>query len=493
MSSDLPPDNTDMDATVVAPASASPQRLLDRYEVISVLGQGAMGLVYKAFDTVLERTVAIKTVKTELFDHGAQDEVLARFKREAVSSGQLSHPNIVAVYEYQEDQGTAYIVMEFVEGEELAEIIGRGEKLSQGAAIKLIKQVLSALAFVHEKGIVHRDIKPANLMINNNGDVKITDFGIAHVDTSSLTVEGSVIGTPSFMSPEQCQGQLVDARSDLFSCASVFYYLITGEKPFPGENSIATMQRVISEQALAPSALNTTLNKAYDQLLEKALSKKPDDRFQSASDFMSALDAITQPQKSQKSSKKFGLLVVIGLAIVALSALFVMKESVDSNDVEVSAIVDVLQPKSEVEKPIAIGLSVTSDKGERPVVAVEDKIVIDVTVARDAFVYCYLHDARQQLMRIYPNRFTPLQQTPANSHLYIPSFTDEFDVVMEVAESQEEVLCVASPTPLEDKVPGLAAEDDLTPLQKSLSDLRKEFRANTDPVSEVETLVIAVK
>jgi len=202
---------------------------IGKYDIQSVLGKGAMGVVYKAFDPGIERVVAIKTVRKDLVEQS-----MARFKNEAVAAGRLLHPNIVSVYEYGEDDANAFIVMEFVEGTGLREYLNRGANFDLGQIAAMMTQLLQALDFAHERGVVHRDVKPANLILTKNGALKVADFGIARIDTSNLTTMGMVMGTPSYMSPEQCQGQTVDRRSDLFSAAVVLYELLSGEKPFAG-------------------------------------------------------------------------------------------------------------------------------------------------------------------------------------------------------------------------------------------------------------------
>src|SRR6266700_4681343 len=207
---------------------------IGKYRIDSVLGKGAMGVVYKAFDPGIERAVAIKTVRKDLVDPDIVEQSMARFKNEARAAGRLLHPNIVSVYEYGEDEANAFIVMEYVEGTGLREFLNRGANFDLPQIVAIMTQLLLALDFAHERGVVHRDIKPANLILTAGGALKVADFGIARIDTSSLTTMGMVMGTPSYMSPEQCQGQSVDRRSDIFSAGVVFYELLTGEKPFAG-------------------------------------------------------------------------------------------------------------------------------------------------------------------------------------------------------------------------------------------------------------------
>ena len=230
---------------------------IGKYRIDSVLGKGAMGVVYKAFDPGIERPVAIKTVRKDLLDPDLVEQSMARFKNEARAAGRLLHPNIVSVYEYGEDDANAFIVMEYVEGTGLREFLNRGASFDVPQITAIMTQLLLALDFAHERGVVHRDIKPANLILTASGTLKVADFGIARIDTSSLTTMGMVMGTPSYMSPEQCQGQPVDRRSDIFSAGVVFYELIAGEKPFSG--AIETIAyKICHEDPRPPSSVSRT-------------------------------------------------------------------------------------------------------------------------------------------------------------------------------------------------------------------------------------------
>jgi serine/threonine-protein kinase len=248
-----------------------------------------MGVVYKAFDPGIERVVAIKTVRKDLVDPDLVEQSMARFKNEAVAAGRLLHPNIVSVYEYGEDDSNAFIVMEFVEGTGLREFLNRGANFDLGQIAAMMTQLLGALDFAHERGVVHRDIKPANLILTSNGVLKVADFGIARIDTSNLTTMGMVMGTPSYMSPEQCQGQTVDRRSDLFSAAVVLYELLAGEKPFSG--ALETIgYKICHEDPRPPSSVSRlSLSPTIDAVVATALEKKPEARFQNARAFNRAL------------------------------------------------------------------------------------------------------------------------------------------------------------------------------------------------------------
>jgi len=229
----------------------APQKL-GKYEVRRQLGRGAMGIVYEGFDPFIQRTVALKTVRKELLDQDQAQEMLARFQREAQAAGRLNHPNIVAIYDYGEDQETAYIAMEFIKGKELKELFAENTRFTLPNIVDIMTQLLTALNYSHLNGVVHRDIKPANIIVMADGQVKIADFGIARLDSSNLTQTGLVLGTPNYMSPEQFMGQHVDGRSDLFSAGVVLYQLLTGEKPFVGESTTTIMYQVLNNTPNAP-------------------------------------------------------------------------------------------------------------------------------------------------------------------------------------------------------------------------------------------------
>ncbi|OYW32255.1 MAG: cag pathogenicity island protein Cag6, partial [Methyloversatilis sp. 12-65-5] len=264
---------------------------LGKYDILRELGHGAMGIVYEGRDPVIDRRVAIKTLKREQLERSEADEVIARFKREAQAAGRLNHPNVVAIYEYGEaDDGTAFIAMEFVRGRELKDLFDADERIPLSLVGQLMGQLLDALGHAHRHGVTHRDIKPANIILLADNTVKVADFGVARIESSNLTQTGTVIGTPSYMSPEQFMGQTVDGRSDLFSAGVVLYQLLTGEKPFTGALT-TIMHKVLKEDPTWPSVLNVHVNARLDAVVRKALAKRPDERFQDAVTFRAALDA----------------------------------------------------------------------------------------------------------------------------------------------------------------------------------------------------------
>ena len=287
---------------------------LGKYLIRRELGKGAMGVVYEGFDPVIERVVAIKTILPQQLSPDEAQGVLARFKREAQAAGRLNHPHIVGIYDYGEviaeddhtmvaasagapadEKRVAYIAMEFVKGRELRDYFEANERFALSEVQRIMGEMLGALAHAHANGVVHRDMKPANLIVLDDGTVKVADFGIARVEKSELTQAGTVMGTPSYMSPEQFMGQTVDGRSDIFSCGVILYQFLTGEKPFTG-NTTTIMYKVLREEPLAPSMLNVALPAAFDGVVRKAMAKNPDERYQTAQEFSDAIKAAVAGQ-----------------------------------------------------------------------------------------------------------------------------------------------------------------------------------------------------
>ena len=269
------------------------QKKLGRYDLIRVLGKGAMGLVYEGRDPNLDRRVAIKTIRVENLSEEAAIEYEARFRTEARSAARLQHPNIVSVYDSNRDGDIAYLVMEFIQGEDLKHHLDQGKRHTLEQTLAVMGDLLSALDYAHAANIVHRDIKPANLLVEASGRVKLTDFGVARIqDSGDVTrTQGSMVGTLKYMSPEQVQGQPVDARSDLFAAGVVLYQLLTGQRPFDGDSDFAIIQRIVAQDAASPSSINPQLPTAIDAVVARALAKSRDQRFASAREFDAALQA----------------------------------------------------------------------------------------------------------------------------------------------------------------------------------------------------------
>jgi len=261
---------------------------LGKYQITRELGRGAMGVVYEAFDPQIERTVAIKTILKSSVDKSETEEAFSRFRREARAAGRLSHPKIVAIYEYGEDDDMAFIVMELIRGKELKDYFDREDSFSLNDGIRIVLQILDALDYSHTHGVVHRDIKPANILITRDGKIKIADFGIAKIDSSLLTQAGAVMGTPTYMPPEQFMGTEVDQRADIYSTGVILYQFLTGLRPFTG-GVISVMHQVINQEPIPPSQINPNVPVQLDEVVKKAMAKKPEDRYQNVAEFMAAL------------------------------------------------------------------------------------------------------------------------------------------------------------------------------------------------------------
>jgi eukaryotic-like serine/threonine-protein kinase len=260
-----------------------PQRI-GRYEILRELGRGMMGVVYQAKDPALNRNVALKTISLDFAVSESERETFeARFLQEARAAAGLSHPSIVVVYDVGVDAavGTLYMALEFLRGKTLEAILAAGDVLDWREALRTTGRVADALHHAHAHGIIHRDIKPANIMVLPTGEPKIMDFGVAKLEAGQLTAAGQVLGSPSYMSPEQADGQALDARSDLFSLGAVLYELLTGKKAFPGRDLPTVLMRVAHENPAAPSMVNAGLPRMVDALVAGALAKNPADRYPS--------------------------------------------------------------------------------------------------------------------------------------------------------------------------------------------------------------------
>jgi serine/threonine-protein kinase len=284
---------------------------LGKYKVVEVIGKGAMGVVYKGYDPVLQRHVALKTVRKELVDETLAAQIIARFKNEALASGRLNHPAIVGIYDYGENKQLAYIAMEFVQGRGLRDFLARQERFGLQDVMNIMSKLLDALDYAHEHGVVHRDIKPQNIIMTPDGRLKVADFGIARIDRSNLTQVGSVMGTPAYMSPEQYAGQQVDRRSDIFSCGVVLYELLTGVKPFEGPTETVGY-KICHEPHRNPSEINPQgVPEVFDAILAKALAKKAEDRYASAREFAEALAKSFESRSDESVQSEVTLLPTV--------------------------------------------------------------------------------------------------------------------------------------------------------------------------------------
>ena len=305
-----------------------PDTLIDgRYRILRKLGSGGMADVYMAEDQQLGRRVALKVLHRRF----AEDEqFVERFRREASSAAGLSHPNLVAIFDRGEWDGTYYISMELVEGRTLKDIVRHKGPAPPEAAIDLTLQILRAARYAHKHGVVHRDIKPHNVLIDQDGRVRVTDFGIARAGTSDITETGSVMGTAQYLSPEQAQGRAVDARSDLYSIGIVLYELLTGQVPFDADSPVTVALKQVSEMPVPPAELVATIPPAIDAVVLHALEKEPDRRWQNADEFIAALEtARSEPQRmppppaapivEEERRSRWWLWLLIALALIAIA------------------------------------------------------------------------------------------------------------------------------------------------------------------------------
>lgn len=266
-----------------------------RYQVVRVLGRGAMGLVYEGLDPRLDRKVAIKVIFTAaLADSELRTSYSSRFVQEAQAVARLNHPHIVTLYDFGEEDGVAYMVMELVRGEELAAYFDMSQDFhldfTLDDAVRMSCELLEALGYAHRHGVIHRDVKPANVMLSHDLRVKLTDFGVARMAAVNVDqTDAEMVGTPSFMSPEQITGQAVGPQSDLFAAGIILYQFLTNERPFRGSGVFAVQQKILYDQPVPPSVLNPLLSPAFDRIVMRALAKRPEERYPDAAAFRDAL------------------------------------------------------------------------------------------------------------------------------------------------------------------------------------------------------------
>jgi len=270
-------------------AGQAEPRSLGKYPLLGVIGKGSMGILYRSVDPHIKRQVALKTIRRDLLEQAQTENFSARFRVEAQAAGGLAHPGIVSVYEYGEEDAYAYIAMEFIEGRSLRECFEQKMPFSIGQVVSILSQLLEALQYAHDRGVWHRDIKPANILVMTDGRVKVTDFGIARIESSMLTQVGAIMGTPGFIAPEMYLGDTFDSRVDLFAAGVVLYQLLAGTPPFLG-TAEKVMFKVCYETPVPPSVAGRLPSlQAFDAVVMKALARKPEDRFASATQFRTAL------------------------------------------------------------------------------------------------------------------------------------------------------------------------------------------------------------
>ncbi len=279
--------NEKNDATDGMPSS------IGRYEITGELGFGAMGAVYQAFDPIIKRSLAIKTIRLDVPRQSPQHRAfIERFYQEARISGTLSHPNIVTLFDIGEEGGVPFLAMEYVDGQTIAEVLEKGVKFKPEKVITLVSQIALGLDYAHSRGVVHRDIKPSNLIVQEGDKVKVTDFGIAKLVDTEITQSGTLLGTPSYMSPEQAMGEKLDGRSDIFSLGVCAFEMLSGQQPFPGNNVTSILYKLVHVDPVEPGDLemNGLVPHKWREVFNKVLAKKPDNRYQTASEFVRDLE-----------------------------------------------------------------------------------------------------------------------------------------------------------------------------------------------------------
>src|SRR5215472_7607054 len=263
--------------------------LADRFEILQLLGQGGMGAVYKARDIELDRLVALKLIRPDLASH---PEILRRFKQELILAREVTHRNVIRIFDLGQAQGIKFITMEYVEGRDLRGLIHEKGKMTPEEAVPIVKQIAAALEAAHHAGVVHRDLKPQNILVDKDGRVYVMDFGIARsLETPGMTQTGALMGTPDYISPEQAKGEKVDARSDLFALGIIFYELLTGNSPFRAETAMATMFKRTNERATPLAQLNLGVPGHLSDIVSKCLEINPEQRYQSARAIIDDLEA----------------------------------------------------------------------------------------------------------------------------------------------------------------------------------------------------------
>ncbi|MGD9157908.1 MAG: protein kinase [Desulfobacteraceae bacterium] len=293
------------ETSVLSDSSVDARTMVGRYKILGKLGKGSMGLVYKAQDPKINRLVAIKTIRfSDEFEEDVIKEIKERFFMEAEIAGKLSHPAIVTIHDVGDDRDLTYMAMEFLEGEDLDKFIKKGSLLSVRAVLNVVAQIAEALDFAHKQGVIHRDIKPANVMLLSNGQVKVTDFGIAKAISSSKTKTGVILGTPNYMSPEQIMGQKVNSKSDIFSLGVLFFQLLTGELPFHGDNLSGLLYQITQVKHSSPRSYNQKIPKVCEQILDKALVKDPAKRFRTAGEMAHIIRILGEKMDQLMARKK---------------------------------------------------------------------------------------------------------------------------------------------------------------------------------------------
>jgi len=322
---------------------------LGRYKIVAEIGQGAMGTVYKAVDPIIDRTVAIKTINLNL-SRQELEEYEQRFQQEIKAAGRLNHPNIVTIYDVGKTDQVAYMAMEFLEGNELKDIIASGQLPTPETVVDIISQVADGLWFAHQQDIVHRDVKPSNIMVMAGGIAKITDFGIARLPNSAVkTMTGLILGSPRYMSPEQVIGKTIDARSDIFSLGVVLYEALTGIAPFDGDNVNAIMYATVNTAPPPPSQHHRAVPAMLDLIVAKAMAKLLEDRYQTVKELA---DDLREVRRQMDSSRPAAALKASNVPSAPRKPVSIVPGAVDTSTMPVAARGE--ERAKEEEKPVPL-------------------------------------------------------------------------------------------------------------------------------------------
>jgi len=252
---------------------------IGKYKILEILGQGAMGIVYRALDPDIDREVAIKTIRFDMItDESGKSDIMKRFMREAQAVGKLEHPNIVTIYDVGREEDLTYIVMQLIDGESLKEIIESGKKYSITEVVQIMHCLCDSLGYAHNQGVIHRDVKPANILIDRKDKIHLVDFGVARIEMSNMTTLGTVLGTPSYMAPEQVMGSPADNRADIFALGVILFELLAGRRPFEGDRITTVIYKIAHEEPPFLSEVKDESLKIFEPVIKKALAKDPKDR-----------------------------------------------------------------------------------------------------------------------------------------------------------------------------------------------------------------------
>ncbi len=318
---------------------------IGRYEIIEELGQGAMGAVYKARDPMMDRVVAVKTILASALTGPLASDYRERFFREARAAGRLAHPGIVTVYDVAEQEGTPFLVMEFIDGRTLEKMLETGERFDAERVMDYGQQLAEALDYAHKGGVIHRDIKPANIMVTSDGRPKITDFGVAKLTAAQVTTTGQLLGTPAFMAPEQFTGARIDGRSDLFALGVLLYWLATGDRPFTGETVMAVSYKIVHTEPVPPRKINPAVPRDLENVILKCMEKDPAERYQSgealARDLRSMREGRALDTLNRERIERFAIAEKTALAAPPLTEADAAAAGMDSAET-----VAVIQPRA---------------------------------------------------------------------------------------------------------------------------------------------------